>query len=76
MGWTQLQIDTLKAAIADGAREVMYSNSEGTKKVTYHSLKEMLDALARMEAEVNPPADPCATGGTLYPTYSKGLIIP
>lgn len=48
MAWTQSDIDALKAAIASGVKSVAYSD----KTVTYHSLSEMLQALAAMEAEV------------------------
>lgn len=48
MAWTQSDIDALKAAIARGVRTV---SSQG-RTVTYHSLDEMLKALAAMESEV------------------------
>lgn len=57
MGWTQTQIDTLKAAIASGTRTVSY----GDKTVTYQDTRAMMDALTAMEAEV---AGSAADGGS------------
>lgn len=49
MAWTQTQIDALKTAIAHGVKTVVYTD----RTVTYHSIAEMLQVLAAMEAEVN-----------------------
>lgn len=49
MAWTQADIDALKAAIATGVKSVAYHD----KTVTYHSVDDMLKALAMMQAEVN-----------------------
>jgi hypothetical protein len=48
MAWTQQDIDTLKAAIAKGEKQVAFAD----RSVTYRSLEEMLAALRLMEAEV------------------------
>lgn len=48
MAWSQADIDTLKAAIAQGVRVVSYTDHS----VTYNSLSEMREALALMEREV------------------------
>ena len=49
MAWSQTEIDSLKSAIASGVRTVAYAD----KTVTYHSMADMLTALAAMEAEVS-----------------------
>jgi hypothetical protein len=51
MAWTQSQIDAMKAAIANGKLSVRH----GESMIVYRSVAEMKDALAMMEAEVNPP---------------------
>lgn len=52
-GWTQSDIDALKAAIATGALSVMYSDGSS---VQYRSLADMRATLDMMEAEVAAPA--------------------
>lgn len=49
MAWTKDDIRALKKAIASGREEVSY----GDRRVRYRSLKDMKDALAMMENEVN-----------------------
>jgi hypothetical protein len=56
MAWTQDDIDTLKAAIATGAREVQFGAGPDARKVTYRSIAEMERVLANMIAEVSPAA--------------------
>lgn len=65
MAWTQSDIDLLKGAIGAGVKNITYSDG---KAVTYHSLDEMLRALAAMEADVNPGA-----GGqrSTYASFSR-----
>jgi hypothetical protein len=52
MAWQQSDIDTLKAAIAQGALRVRFADRD----VTYRSLAEMRETLRLVKAEVN--ADP------------------
>lgn len=75
MAYTQQQIDNLKAAIAEGALEVLYSTPNGQRKVTYRSLAEMNKILADMEQEVGT-ASVESSSGVVYPRYSKGLCVP
>jgi hypothetical protein len=49
VAWTQTEIDALKVAIAAGVKSVTYAD----RTVTYHSLREMMEALASMQAEVS-----------------------
>ncbi|HRF08501.1 MAG TPA: hypothetical protein PL193_07645 [Xanthobacteraceae bacterium] len=49
MAWTQADIDTLKAAIATGARRVKYADGRETE---FRSLDEMERALSKIEAEI------------------------
>lgn len=51
MAWTQQDIDSLKAAIAKGVRDVSY----GQNRVSYRDFDEMLATLRLMESEVSPP---------------------
>lgn len=50
MAYTQQDIDTLKAAMAQGVSEVRYVSGS----VTYRSLDDMMKTLKLMEAEINP----------------------
>jgi thiamine monophosphate synthase len=52
MAWTESDLDALEAAIKQGVREVQYRD----RRVTYHSLDEMLKLRQLMRDEV--------TGGT------------
>ena len=49
MAYTQADIDSLKDAMASG----VLSANHGGVTITYRSLREMAQALRRMEAEVN-----------------------
>jgi len=49
MAWTSADRDALKAQIATGELRVSY----GDKTVIYHSLKEMMDLLGAMNAEID-----------------------
>lgn len=60
-GWTQTDIDTLKAAIASGVLSVSYSGPPA-RSVTYQSTEAMLQALAVMQQEVSATAG----NGTRY----------
>lgn len=64
--YTQLQYDTLQAAIAQGALKVEY----GDKKVEYRSLKDMLELLNIMGNDLGLVP---ARSGRRYATFSKGL---
>ena len=48
MAYTQAQLDSLEAAIAEGARTVKYEDRE----VTYRSLKDMESLRRRMRLEL------------------------
>jgi hypothetical protein len=67
MAYTVEQLDMLKAAIAQGALTVKYSD----KEVTYRSLDEMMRIAKIMDKEVNPPASNTST--RRYAEFSKGL---
>ena len=54
MAFTQTHIDTLKAAIATGAKSVKYGYGPDAQEVVYRDLPHMRETLAMMEAEVNP----------------------
>lgn len=56
-GWTQADVDKLKAAIASGALSVSYAGPPA-RSITYQSTDAMLKALSLMERSVN--------GGTPY----------
>jgi hypothetical protein len=58
--WTQLQLDTLRAAIASGLLTVTYDGPP-KRSVTYQSLKEMLALAAAMQQDIN-----AAAGTTSY----------
>ncbi len=58
MAWTQTDIDTLKAAIATGARKVRYGSGPDAHEVEYQSTNQMLAVLDRMVGEVTPAAAP------------------
>jgi roadblock/LC7 domain-containing protein len=51
MAWTQSDVDTLKQAIATGAKRVRYADG---REVEYRTLNEMERTLATMLAEVAP----------------------
>lgn len=70
MAYTQQQIDTLKAAIAEGALTVRYSD----KQITYRSLDEMMRILALMEREA-AGSNTEAASGLVYGSFSKGLCV-
>lgn len=53
MAWTQTDRDTLAARIATGELRVSY----GDKTVMYHSLREMMDLLGVMNAELEAAAN-------------------
>jgi hypothetical protein len=58
MAYTQTDIDTLKAAIATGAREVEFGAGTERRRVKYGSLADMRSVLADMQAEVSPVVAP------------------
>lgn len=66
MAFTQQQLDTLDAAIAQGALVVKY----GDKEVTYRSLTDMI-RLRNMMAESLGVLAP--TAGRKFAQFSKGL---
>ncbi|WP_416236733.1 phage head-tail joining protein [Yoonia sp. 67] len=55
-GYTQAQVDELRAAIARGALRVAYSNGSTRQEVNYASLSEMRTLLAEMERSVLGPS--------------------
>jgi hypothetical protein len=66
MVWTQEQFDALEAATAEGVLSVQYQD----RKVTYHSLAEMLRLLDQMR---NYLAGADAPVRRKYAQFSKGL---
>ena len=51
MAWTELDYQTLKRAIASGAKKIKYSND---KEVEYRDLADMEKTLRDMEKELFP----------------------
>jgi hypothetical protein len=68
MAWTQSDIDALKAAIVagKGARSIAF----GDQVITFHSLTEMRDLLADMQADV---AITAGTSRSRFAATSKGV---
>lgn len=56
MAYTLDDYHALKAAIATGARKVVYRSSGEEREVTYRDLPEMERTLQLMEAELFPKA--------------------
>lgn len=52
-GYTQDQVNELRAAIARGALRVSYSNGSTRQEVQYDSLREMRATLAEMERQIS-----------------------
>lgn len=48
------QIASLKAAIATGARRVLFREGGTQREVEYRSLDEMIEALGLLEAQLKP----------------------
>ena len=67
MPFTQAQLDTLDAAIAQGVLTVEYSD----KKVTYRSFNEMMKTRALMLADIN--SGKVLPSRAHYPIFDKGL---
>jgi hypothetical protein len=67
MLYTLQQYETLKAAIAQGALRVEYSD----KKVEYRSLKDMKQILRDMETELGLNAN--NNGGRKFAAFNKGI---
>lgn len=65
MSYTETQLSALRTAYASGATEVSY---EG-KTIKYRSLKELGQAIARVEASLKG----AAPSRQHYPTFSKGI---
>jgi hypothetical protein len=70
MPWTSSDVDTLKAAIAAGrgARVIAF----GDQSITFHSVPEMLQLLAVMQAEVAATTNG-GTPRTRYASVGKGV---
>lgn len=54
MAYTQDDVDSLKAALATGAKSVKFGSGADSRETTYRSLDEMRSILADMIAEVSP----------------------
>lgn len=54
MAFSQDDIDALKAALATGARKVVYRSSGEEREVTYRDQAEMERTLQMMEDALNP----------------------
>lgn len=68
MAFTQSQYDSLCAAIATGAKQVMYGN----KLVMYNSLSEMLQLKQAMETELGIGIADKAKGRK-FASFDKGI---
>ena len=68
MAWSQGDLDVLDAAIATGALEVQYAD----KKVTYRTLKEMMQIRNTISAELVPVAAGVQPGRR-FGAFGKGL---
>jgi len=67
MAWTQADVDTLKAAIATGARRVRFGAGPDAREVEYRSLEEMNRALGQMLGEISPASEqPMRTVGEFH----------
>ena len=60
VGWTQQDVDTLRAALASGVLVVTYSGPPA-RSITYQSTSQMMSVLARAVAELS------RTAGTRVP---------
>lgn len=67
MAFTQTDADTLRRAIASGARTLKLNGEE----VTYGSLAELRAALAMVEAELTGMSQSAVR--VIYPRTSRGL---
>ena len=68
--YTQLQYDTLCAAIAQGALEVKYAD----KQVTYRSLDDMIRIKSLMEADLGLSSS--GSSRAIKSTFRSGLNAP
>lgn len=62
-GWSQAELDAIERALASGSRSVEYSGPTGSRRVTYHSLDELLRLRDLIREEVDPTP---ASGRTIY----------
>lgn len=69
MAYTQAQLTLLDNAIAQGALVVEYAD----KKVTYRTLKEMLEIRQIMSDALGNNGTNSASNGRRYGDFSKGL---
>jgi hypothetical protein len=69
MGWTQADVDGLKAAIAKGTRRVSFAD----RMVEYESTASLLQALTLAQAEVNAAAGVARPRQFLAYESGKGL---
>jgi hypothetical protein len=69
MAFTQSDADTLRRAIASGARTLKLNGEE----VTYGSLAELRAALNMVERELNGSAVEAGNFKTTYPRTGRGL---
>ena len=73
IGYTQADIDTLRAAIATGATRVRFGAGPDSREVTYRDLAQMKEILGDMIKEVSP-----SQAGTMRNVggYDSGLVGP
>lgn len=69
MAFTQTEYDSLLKAIAQGVLTVEYAD----KKVTYRSLKEMLELKGLMQQELGLAGKNPSTNGRRFAEFSKGI---
>lgn len=65
MGFTQADLDALKAALVSGTLTV----SIGDRTVTYRSQKDLIEAIKMVQAELSPPS---SNPSIVKATYSRG----
>ena len=70
MGWTQADVDALKAAAASGILTVRYDGPP-SRQITYQSLRDMQRQIALMEQEVARTSG--TSSGYILAATRKGL---
>lgn len=69
MAFTQIQLDSLEVAISQGALSVQYND----RKITYHSLAEMIRLRDTMRAELGVAAPATSRSRIINIATGKGL---
>jgi len=69
MAFTQIQLDALESALAQGVLSVQYND----RRVTYHSLNEMIKLRNTMRAELGVAAPAASRSRIINIATGKGL---